>query len=218
MPKILVSKTPFTSESAANAYLMEDGLVNFSKIATLSDRIEKAMKGQEDAKTTAVFVAPRRAKPVQFSATKQRSGDHKYLLSRAVKVVSRKRITPEAYARVKVLLKCYDPASLTKALADGQKLAQAALKSHMGKMNKVTVKVKKEKGKIRDAEGKVFDESLDLVYEILQQGGLPVGSITETKGMFGSQMLVKLDEGHVISIGKSDISKFRAAKKAEKAE
>ena len=64
-----------------------------------------------------------------------------------------------------------------------------------------------------DAIRRVFEQSLRMVSQVLDKGGNTAANVATAQSMFGLQMFVKLDNDHVISIGKSDIAKFRAAKR-----
>ena len=53
----------------------------------------------------------------------------------------------------------------------------------------------------------------DAGFQVLDKGGITAANVATAQSMFGLRMFVKLDNDHVISIGKSDIAKFRAAKR-----
>ena len=55
--------------------------------------------------------------------------------------------------------------------------------------------------------------AVQIADELLDKGGIAAANVATAQSMFGLQMFVKLDNDHVISIGKSDIAKFRAAKR-----
>ena len=51
---------------------------------------------------------------------------------------------------------------------------------------------------------------------MLVEAGVKETNIVEATSMFGKTVLIKLPSGSVIQLGKSDITKFNAAKKAAK--
>ena len=203
--------------AGANAYAAADGMLTFAKVLTLAASLDKGAKSRaEDDKAgrpVAVYVMPRRAKPAAYSVTSERKGDLKYRTQRAVKVVMRKRIKPESLARVKVLLNVYSKDVLTATQYAAQAAAVKALNAHMKKADASRAKVTKEKGKVRAEDNRVFEQSLRMVSQVLDKGGIAAANVATAQSMFGLQMFVKLDNDHVISIGKSDIAKFRAAKR-----
>lgn len=206
----------------SNAYLSADGMLNFAKVLTLAESLDKSAKSRaEDDKAgrpVSIFAMPRRAKPAAYSVTAERKGDLKYRTQRATKVVMRKRIKPESLARVKILLNVYSKDVLTAAQYAAQTAAVWAMNSHMKKADSAMTKVTKEKGKVRAEDNRIFEQSLRLVSQVLDKGGITAANVATAQSMFGPQMLVRLDNDHVISIGKSDIAKFRAAKRGNKEE
>lgn len=213
MPKIIVSE----SATPANSFLSADGLLNYDAVAKVQEKVAAALKADKEGelKITHTHVIARRAKPAKYSAALEKKGDHKYRLQRALKVALRKRLKPEAFARVSILLQVVEglPAAVTAQV----KKVETAIASHMKKIDKVVEKVKGEKGKIRDAANKVFDESVDMVQDVLLGNGqVSEKDIVVAQGMMGKSILVRLDKTHVISITKADPARFSAALKASK--
>ncbi len=208
MAKVLIAV------SAANAFLDADGLLNMAALARLQGKIETFKKKNPDSKVGPSFLIAKKAKPVKFSAVQEKKGDHKYLLARAVKVVSRTRVTPTTLAKAVVILE--NVAGLPKELAAEVKTATSAITQHIRKLEKVVGKVKTEKGKIRDTENAEFDKNIESLKAILFDGGLKEAAIVEGRSMFGKTVFVKLPNGGVISIGKSNADRMKAAVKAAK--
>ena len=214
MSKLVIA---ITSESAAaNTFLAADGMLNFDAVSKLQEKVAAAIKVA--AKTTpikpsAIYVIKRRAKPVKYSAALEKKGDHKYLVNRAVKVMPRKTLRPESLATVSILLQVIDDPKLNASL----KSAGAAIARHMKKCETVTAKVTKEKGKLRDVANSTFDKSLALLKSHLATAGLKDVDIVETQGMMGKTVLVRLSKDNIVSIGKSDATRFAAAVKMSKA-
>jgi len=227
MPKIKISLSPEKEESVstANPYLSADGLLDFSKIATLQGRVEKLIKeaskparGEggvaQPIKPTAIYVMKRRAKPVQFRASLHEKGDLKYRAGRAIKVAMRKRLAPESLARVAVVLQVIDDAKLNPLL----KQAVSALTQHMKRTEKHVAKISTEEAKIRDAANSVFDTSAAMLKTVLLTGGLKDSAILEAQGMMGKTVLIKLGTDNYVSVTKADKARWSAAVKASKAQ
>ncbi len=209
------------SISASNKFLAADGLLNLdAALATqkkIADYVKaKAKKEGEEYKPELIYVINRKTKPVKYSAKQEKAGDFKYMSKRAFKVAERKRIKPEALARVAILLEVYPKGVLTAALANDAKTLTAAIKSHLKKIEGVKAKVQKGRTKIRESNAKVFDKSAALITKILKDGGLKDTSIVESITTFGKTLIVKLGQDNYVSISGSDATKFNAARKALK--
>lgn len=220
MPKVIISE----SAVSANPFISADGLLNFDAVAKLQEKVAGVIKASvptkktpdaEPAKVVAVYVKKRTAKPVKYSVAMQKKGDHKYLVARATKIAMRKRLAPEALARVAVVLQVIETED--KTLAANLKKAVAAINSHVKKLERVVAKVTTEKGKLRDAANAVFDKSVGLLKEKLLSAGVKEADIVEATGMMGKTVLVRLSKENIVSIGKADATRFAAAVKAAKA-
>lgn len=208
-----MSKIQISVSAALNPYLMADGMANLEKIASLGERAAKYMKS-EDGKSfnLGAYYMPKKAKPIKHSAPKADKGDLKYLAQRATKIIIRKRATDNpAYTLLLPILTKESGAPV--ALMAQVKLAASALTQHARKSESVKVKVTKEKSKIREADNKAFMASVADFKQLLGAGGVKESDIVESRGMFGLSVLVKFGN-NVVSIGKSDLARFRAAKKA----
>lgn len=209
---------PLVAESAANAYLMLDGLANFDKIKALN---VKTSKYQPDKAAgiaiTGVYTIPRRAKPTKHSAAKHKAVDIKYLGQRAIKVSLKKRMTPAGAIRNIPLLTVVEGAGVPAALKAQIKQAQAALNSHMKKTDSVKTKVAAKRTKLRSEADKEFDKALTAFRAILTTAGVKPTDLIESKGMMGRTVLLKVGGLSVVSIGRSDMTRFKAAVKASKA-
>lgn len=217
MPKIKISLKPVESVSAANPYLSADGLLDFAKVTSLQARVAKVIKAEAKTeapiKPSAVYVMKRRAKPVQFRAAQHEKGDLKYRACRAIKVAMRKRLAPEALARVAIVLQVIDEPKLNPLL----KQAVSALTAHMKRTEKHVAKISTEKAKIRDKANSVFDTSVAMLKTVLLTGGIKDAAIVEAQGMMGKTVLIKLGTDNYVSVTKADKTRFAAAVKASKA-
>lgn len=219
MSKLIVDLAS-TSAVSVNPFMFADGLVNFDAIAKLQVKVAAALKATEKTaeaapKIVGTYVTKRRAKPVRYSAALTAKGDHKYLVARATKIVLRKRITPEALARVAVLLQVADLPKLNAQL----KQAQTAITRHQAKCETVLGKVTKEKGKLREVANKTFEKSIQMLYDALigdTSGTVKDSDIVEAMGMMGSSLIVKLGPDNYVTVNKSDKARFAAAVKAAK--
>lgn len=206
------------SESAvANPFLSQDGLLNYIKMAALQEKVAAALKAADKAgtpvKPSAVYVKRARAKVVPFKASLDSKGtDLKYRAARATKVAMRKRLTPEALARVSIILQVIDEPRLNAQI----KQAVSALTQHMKRTEKHLDKVSTEKAKIRDKANAEFDKAVGTMRAVLQDGGLKDTDIVESQGMMGKTVLVRLSPTLFVSVVKADKARFLAAVKAAK--
>mgnify|MGYP006955230173 CR=1 FL=1 len=83
-----------------------------------------------------------------------------------------KRIKPDSLDRVKVMLNVYSKDVLADAQYDAQAAAVKALNAHMKKADASRAKVTKEKGKVRAEDNCVFEQSLRMVSQVLDKGGI----------------------------------------------
>lgn len=219
MSKIVVTFEQESTSAAPNAYLMPDGLANIDKITTLGARVIEAMdKSAEDLEVNGYYYILRKAKPVRHSAAKAEKSDLKYLTQRAVKIMFRVRpMTETGLVRYKMLMP-FVRKGLSPALQAQVKVAASALNQHIRKSETVKGKVTKTKQAIRKDDQKAFQVSLKVLKKHLTEGGIKEADMIESSSMFGVVLLVKLDAGDVVQVGRSDIAKFRAAKRAASAE
>ena len=204
---------------SANAFLSPDRLLDFDKVLKLNERIAAVVKTIE-AKTgsevpvTQYYVLGIKAKPTNYSAALEKKDDLKYHTLRSTKVAIRKRIRPDSLARVKILLTMISGPGVPAPLLAQLKDAGRAIEAHMKRIVKTKVIIAKKKGVVRDANAADFDSAVAKIKSVLLAGGLKESSFVESSGMFGKQVLVKLDSDSVISIGKADLKRFNVARKA----
>jgi len=212
------------SLSAANPFLAADGMIDTvaaarlaGKIATANKKFEAANDTGKPLKATSLIIYSR--KPLaKYAANLDKKRDHKYLLLRAQQLKTRTRM-PGADTRVKIVTLLPALYGDDKALLAEIKKFTSACTQHNRKAESLATKVGAEKAKIRDAAEAEFAENTEQLLSILQEhGAIKEANIVQAKGMFGTSVLVKLPNGGVVSIGKSDMAKFRAAKKAASAE
>ena len=214
------------SVSATNPYLSADGQVNIAALNKLNTRIAAANKKLGGATLVRGVMKPIKrespifytAKPmVPYSASLDKKNDHKYKTLRGQQIKSRTKMPAEgARTRMSIVLQGTFVGIQDKALLAEIRKATTAIGSHNKKAEKVVGKVKVEKTKIRDAANKEFDANVDAVKAILLAGGIKEANIVVGTSMFGKVVHVKLPNGGVVSIGKSDDTKLRAAKKSAK--
>jgi hypothetical protein len=219
MSKIVIN---MVSESATNPYLAADGLVNpvaFSRLATKINRANASIlsdaeaQGQKRGPKVLFPIVYSRKDIAKYLASLDKKGDHKYLTLRGQQLKTRTKMPPAGSSlKFKMLL----PAAyegIDKALAAEVKKAMSAVTMHNKKALRVTEKVKTEKGKIRDAANAEFDDNVQALTDELLNAGFKETDLVVSQGMMGKTVLLKLPNGGVVSIGKSDMSRFRAAKK-----
>lgn len=213
MQKVIVALA-----ATANPYLDEDSHLNVARIQALNVLVGNAFdKAQDESakpiRAVQTFVISRKAKPAKFSSALNRKGDLKYLTQRALKIGVVKRMTERSSIRNMPLLAVYDAAIIGAPLAAKVKQAVSAINTHLKRADKTKTSVTKVKTKIRDEANATFEKSVDLIRKALTAGGVKDADLVIGTSMFGKTMMVKLGADNVISIGKSDIAKFRAAKK-----
>jgi hypothetical protein len=204
-----------TLAATSSPFLSADGLLNLDAIKALGDETKKIVKG--GAKPEQIIVASRKVKGVKYSAKEEKAENFKYIVKRAFKVASRKRLTDKSLGSVQVLFYVPAAADMDKKLAAKVKNALAAVKSHATKAEKLKETVKKKKGKIRDVANKEFGKNIEIVKKLLLGTGIKEKDMVLASSMFGQSLLVKIAGDAVISIGKSDLDKFKAAVKQAKA-
>lgn len=206
-----------SNSAAANIYLAADGFLNVGAIEKTAASIDKAMSKVEGVKPTGFFAISLKAKPGAYSAAKDKKRDFKYLATRMVKVAARKRAP--AATSAKVIFTQYDPKALGRELAAKQRTILSAIQRHMTKLPKEAEKIKGEKAGIREEAQKKHDVALDALTGLLSEAGFNVeANMVQSSGPFGSVTLLKVGKNEVVSIGKSDLAKFNAAKRALKSE
>lgn len=212
------------SESAANPFLSADGLLNYTKVEALQEKIaalikasaKPAVKGQpaEPIKASATYVKRARAKTTPYRAAAHTKGtDLKYRAARAVKIAMRKRLAPEALARVSIVLQVIDAPKLNAQI----KQCVSAIAMHVTRTEKHLTKLSTEKAKIRDKANSVFEKSTAMLNTVLLQGGVKGTDIVESIGMMGRTVMIKLGPDNYVSVTKADKVRFAAAQKASKA-
>lgn len=206
------------SESAvANPFLSPDGLLNYVKVAALQEKVAAALKAADKAgepiKPSAVYVKRARAKVAAYKASLDSKGtDLKYRAARATKIAMRKRLAPEALARVAIILQVIDAPKLNAQI----KQAVSALTQHMKRCEKHLDKLTTEKAKIRDKANAEFDKAVGTMRAVLIDGGLKETDVVEAQGMMGKTVLVRLSPTQYVSVVKADKARFLAAVKASK--
>lgn len=216
MQKVIVALA-----ATANPFLDEDSHLNVVRVQALNAQVTVAFGKAQDASPKPIraiqtFVISRKAKPAKFSSALNRKGDLKYLTQRALKIGVVKRMTERSSIRNMPLLAVYDASVVGAPLAAKIKQAMSAINTHLKRADKTKASVGKIKTKIRDEGNAAFDKAITAMKTILTEGGLKESDMVIGTSMFGKNMTVKLGADLAITIGKSDIAKFRAAQKAAK--
>lgn len=216
-PNVIISVS-----ATASSFLDADKHLNVDRVKALNLKVTEAVKkynakADKPAKALQIFIISRKAKPVKYSAASEKKGDLKYQTQRALKIGSVKRITEAGAVRNMPLLAVYDSEVVGATLAAQCKQAATAINNHLKRADKTKETVGKAKAKVRDAANKAFDSSVEIMTDLLLEAGLKEKDMVIGSSMFGKTMLVKLSDGSVVSIGKSDATKFRDAVKAARA-
>lgn len=207
--------------ATANFFLDADGHLNVARVQALNAQVTTAFGKAQDAsakplRAVQTFVISRKSKPAKFSSALNRKGDLKYLTQRALKIGVVKRMTERSSIRNMPLLAVYDTSVVGATLAAKIRLAVSAINTHLKRADKTKVSVGKIKAKIRDEGNAAFDKAIEAMKTILVEGGLKETDMVIGSSMFGKNMTVKLGADLAVTIGKSDIAKFKAAQKAAK--
>lgn len=209
-------KFSLTSLSAVNPFLSADGMLNPTEVERLAKKILTWQKKNPDSKVTDVYVT---AKPLgKYIASKANSkdlaGNAKYWTSRHQLVKRRARPVDTTKSKAQTLVTVY--ADFDKPLVAEVKKFLSAVTQHNRKCDTTKEKVGAQKAKVRDEVNAAFDANIASLKDVLQAGGIKDANVVESAGMFGKTILIKLPNGGVVSIGKSDVTKFNAAKRAAK--
>ncbi|MET0980312.1 MAG: hypothetical protein ABWX90_03590 [Candidatus Saccharimonadales bacterium] len=232
------NNTIVSLSAVSNKFLNNDNHLNIAAVKELEDKVQAIVKGLPvtNAKGKVIkqplpeitFTVNRRKKVEKFDSAKNNRGDLNYLAKRAIPVKQTKRLTERGSIRNMALLTIFPADKMTKAYGEDPfaklrktfKEAQSAFTTHMKRADKTKDSVKNEKTKIRDASNKAHGKSLTLLYKLLDAANFDrKKDMVESSGMGGKAVLLRLGKEEVISIGKSDITKFKAAvKKAAEAD
>lgn len=224
--------------TASNKFLNNDNHLNIAVVKELEDKIQGIVKALPvvNAKGKPIklpipertFTVNRRKKIEKFDSAKNNRGDLNYLAKRALPVKDAKRLTDRGAVRNMALLTIFPVDKMTKAYGEDPflkirktiKEAVSAFTTHMKRAGKTTESVKKEKTKNRDESNKAHSVALKAFFALLGETDFDMDKdLIESSGMGGKAVLLRVGKNDVISIGKSDITKFKAAvKKAAEAD
>jgi hypothetical protein len=223
LKKLLSESAEESTSATVNPFLDADGHFNITKVQALNEKIAIAVDKfvvanptlEKTAKPTIIYAVPRKAKPVKYSKSLEAKKDLKYLTARAIKVVSIKRMTEAGKVRNMPILNVYDKA-IIGPLAIQCKTAVSALTRHYNKALKTKEGVTKIRTKNREESNAEYEASVSLLKTLLAKSGIKDTDMVEAQGMMGKTVLLKVGKDNVVSIGKADMARFRAAVKASK--
>lgn len=228
-----MSNTIVSLSAVSNKYLNNDNHLNVAAVKELEDKIQAIVKDLPvtNAKGKVIkrpipektFTVNRRKKIVKFDSAANNRGDLNYMGKRALPVKETKRLTDRGSIRNMALLTIYPADKMEKAYGDDPfaklrksiKEAVSAFGTHMKRAEKTKEGVNKEKTKLRDANNAAYSKAIEAFRKVLKGAGVDVDAdLVESKGMMGKTVLFRVGKEDVVSIGKADIAKFKAAKKA----
>lgn len=226
-----MSKELVSLSAVSNKFLNNDNHINMQAVTELNDKINAILKGLPvvNAKgkpikmpiPDATYTVKRRAKIVKFDSAANNRGDLNYLAKRALPVKKTRRLTDRGAIRNMAVLTVYPVDKMTKAFGEDPfaklrksiKEAEAAFEKHSKRADKTKESVKSEKTKIRDASNALFSKAISAFKKVLGDTDIDMDrDLVESSGMGGKTVLLKLDKDLVVSIGKSDMTKFKAAR------
>jgi hypothetical protein len=196
-------------------YLSPDGLLNIKAVEALEKRVSAAVAKIENPTITVLYYSPKPIGP--YSASLEKKGDHKYLLSRTPLIRSRKVPKNFKYNQAhhvvgKGHVWLVDIQGLPVSIDLEVTAFINAVNKHNARVQKVKDLVQKEKKKISTVVNKKFEDALDKVANLFGAGA----EIVTSASPFGRSVIVKLDADTFISVGPSTVEKFKAAQKAAK--
>lgn len=157
------------------------------------------------------YVMGRKAKVEEANASKFNNKDVGHLAKRAVKLALRKKLSDSVVPVLAIYEKGVLPATLEKEI----KAAEADIKKHISKAEKVKELVTKIRAKNRDERSAAYDSVVGEVKTLLAAAGIKESSIALGKTLMGGQTLfVRLPSKQVITVGLGDIAAFNKARKS----
>ena len=218
--------------ATSNKFLNNDNHLNVAAVQELENNIQAIVKGLPvtNAKGKVIkmpipektFTVNRRKKIMKFDSAANNRGDLNYLTKRALPVKETKRLTDRGSIRNMALLTIYPADKMEKAYGEDPfrklrktiKEAVSAFGTHMKRADKTKESVKKEKVKNRDASNAAHAQAVKALRVVLKKAGFDLEKdLVESSGIGGKAILLRLDKENVVAIGKSDMTKFKAAKK-----
>lgn len=218
--------------ASSNKFLNNDNHLNVAAVKELEDKIQAIVKGLPvtNAKGKVIklpipeqtFTVNRRKKIEKFDSAKNNKGDLNYLAKRALPVKATRRLTDRGSIRNMALLTIFPADKMTKAYGEDPfaklrksiKECVSAFNTHMKRADKTKESVTKEKTKIRDTNNAAYAKAIDAFKSVLEEAGFDMDKdMIESTSMMGKTVLLRVGKGLVVSIGKSDEEKFKAAKK-----
>jgi hypothetical protein len=218
--------------ASANKFLNNDNHLNVAAVTELENNIQTIVKGLPvlNAKGKVIklpipektFTVNRRKKVLKFDSAANNRGDLNYLTKRALPVKETKRLTDRGAVRNMALLTIFPADKMEKAYGEDPfrklrktiKEAVSAFNTHMKRAEKTKESVKKEKVKNRDASNAAHDKAVKALRLVLKKAGFDLDKdLVESSGIGGKAILLRLDKENVVAIGKSDMLKFKTAKK-----
>lgn len=218
--------------ATSNKFLNNDNHLNVAAVTELENNIQTIVKGLPvlNAKGKVIklpipektFTVNRRKKVLKFDSAANNRGDLNYLTKRALPVKESKRLTDRGAIRNMALLTIFPADKMEKAYGEDPfrklrktiKEAVSAFNTHMKRAEKTKESVKKEKVKNRDASNVSHEKAVKALRVVLKKAGFDLDKdLVESSGIGGKAILLRLDKENVVAIGKSDMLKFKTAKK-----
>lgn len=157
------------------------------------------------------YVMGRKAKVEEANATKFNNKDVGHLAKRAIKLALRKKLSDSVVPVLAVYEKGVLPAALEKEI----KAAEADIKKHITKAEKVKTLVTKIREQTRNERSAVYESVVGEITALLGTAGIKEANIALGKTLMGGQTLfVRLPSKQVVTIGLSDAAAFNKARKA----
>lgn len=224
--------------AVSNKFLNNDNHLNIAAVQELEGKIQAIVKAlpvtNEKGKVLKrpipeqCFTVNRRKKIEKFNSAKNNAGDLTYLTKRAIPVKASRQLTERGSIRNMALLTIYPVDKMEKVYGDDPfaklrktiKECVSAMNTHMKRADKTKEGVTKERVKNREIANTAFTKAIKAFRKVLADAGIDMDKdLVESKGMMGQTILLRMGKDDVVSIGKSDISKFKEAKrKAAEAE
>lgn len=196
------------------SFLSKDGYINTPAFIELVRDIDK-LAVTEQLKPTELYFS-KKAIVRDDHPSKVKLDAAAFEKKRAQPIKLRKRAPASGSAvRMMVLLRNYKGLDQFADYWKDYQLAVKAIERHNAKADKAIASIKTTAAKNRDKANATFDKNIDsFINEVLGEDAVEGEDYVVGTSMMGKTLMVKLPNGGVVSIGKSDVAKFDKAVEA----
>jgi hypothetical protein len=235
-------KFTFVSNSAASEIVGPDKHVNIGQVVKLNARLEKAAKAfqakvtKQDAATLAIltkagaktekqiakalapvgyFYIQGNAKPVAYSAARDKAKNTAYLRARSLPVYQ--RVRPTANPKHKLICAIYNKFVVGAELFKEQQALLSAVTKHKAQKEKTTTVIKQVNADNRAAATASFNEAATKLKAALSLGKVKDAQITEIQSVTGLPSIYLKFGAQVLVVRPATVAQLNKAKKTAEA-